>query len=526
MLFLLIFSLIFVPYMIGNICAIKKTVKKTSVVEKYLNGMVFILSILLVLQAVFIKFKFDFGKIEKTYTTVISVLIILGILGLALCIVRKKGLKFPLKGFVKNKGSFAALILIIVQVIINVGLYNTYYENNATIETARTILQTGTIYQYGSFTGRIATYAFPLSNKLMILPVLYAWLSDLFHVDVAVVMGICVPIMTISLMYAVVVLWVKKIYPDDMQKQNRFMLLYIMLVWFGDYIQYATPFRVLHMGYSGEAILFGILLPYAFYRLKEKKYSIPMLTLFTIPALIKFDAIVVFLKDIVSYFYRVNTGGGYLLLWILAIVYLWARGKHKISLQTPCILITIAEGMTETVEQCKNNMKKYKAAPMVIVSLVVFLAGTMRILPHEISKRDNVYSIDSEEMDVLTFLEDDYVQEGKAGVPIVLAADQLNKWIRRMDVSAQPLLGYAIDGYDINWYSYEGYSDEKLAARALMNTYCNDANKEFIDTLNRVECDYYIFYKKYVLEREIDRIADGLGAKIIYDDGKYLVYSR
>ena len=59
-----------------------------------------------------------------------------------------------------------------------------------------------------------------------------------------------------------------------------------------------------------------------------------------------------------------------------------------------------------------------------------------------------------------------------------------------------------------------------------MNTYCNDANKEFIDTLNRVECDYYIFYKKYVLEREIDRIADGLGAKIIYDDGKYLVYSR
>ena len=504
-----------IPYLTGNIYALMLRKKTTGIVGTYLSGLAIVYLGLLALQMAFIKLRFDFEYAAKMYHIFFLALGVLGFVCLLIRATKKHSLKMDI---VWTKKAWWVYVLILVQGVLYIVFKNPYFENNSLWETAKITMQTGTIYEYNAFSGLQTVAGFPLSNKLMFLPVLYAYISTVFGVNVAVIVNYIVPVVTFVSFYLVMILWVQKLAQEEKINWTRMLVALICIIQVGDAWSHSTAFRVLHTGYMGEAIFFGILVPYVLMGMKNKCYLIAGAGLLAFPGLVKFDALMIFIKEFGTYWKEMAYCSGMTVLCIISIA-LYIRRSKKISPHLLNLNLTICLEFChvwEYVVSGEENRRKSVCNGGVLVALLL-LCGNMTVVSDATEWRSNLYGATKTEYEILKQFSDE-IAEGKA--VSVLAHDDINKWICRLDFPIDTIVGYDYAHNATDWYSYEDYDEEHIQAWETIHV-LDGLLMEIDDVTEKFDIDYII------LERitEILPIRDDPDYKCVIRDEEYLVYS-
>ncbi len=143
--------------------------------------------------------------------------------------------------------------------------YEPYFGNDMTVEETGTILQTGMICRYHPGTGAMLEFGMNAGAKLNFMPGLYAVLCDLTGAKPYLLICRWIPVWGLLLNYAAVFFLLdsaccfgksagKK---EECNAVYYAMVLYGMLLLFGDYQAYTYAFRLLHQGWNPYVILWA-----------------------------------------------------------------------------------------------------------------------------------------------------------------------------------------------------------------------------------------------------------------------------
>ncbi len=516
----LILVLFICPFCTGNLYSLVFGKKQLGLVESYLSGMAILYAILFVIQLAIIKFKFDLVKAGDVYTVLFITCLVLG----TLCFLwNLKKHKSMYRCSFEWKKNWFVYVLILLQVVLYIVLKNPYFENNALLETTRVIMETGTIYEYNGYTGLVAVNGFPLSNKLMLLPVLYAYLCNVFGISPAVLFNFILPIVTCVSFYLVMSLWLKKIGEESGISYRFLMCGLIFIVQVGDGWSQLTAFRVLHAGYTGEAIFFGVLFAYLLYSIKNRRYLIVMACITAFPGLVKYDMVFDFVKYFSRYYDEWKSHGGLLIIFVVAVIYNVIRNK-KFGLYLLNLNLTIAIFFAQMwnliMEQEKEIWKKRVGGTILI--LLLFVCGSFQMVSGATAWRSNVYGVPKEEYELINALAMISEEENTSLENInVMAHDNLGRWIMRMDTELVPVVGYDLGGQDIRWYSYETYDESHKKVWHSVHNVTHDMAEEIVEISEEIPIDFV------VVEKITDYIPlyEDTSLKWVMDTPSYIVYS-
>ena len=509
----LILLFMIVPYLTGNVYGFIFRKKEMGIASTYLAGMAIVYATLTALQFIIIKFKFNFEDVTKMYNIMLIVCAALGVVCFIIRLVKEKKIYWDI---VVSKKAAWIFCLILFQGILYIGLKNPYFEDNALLETARVTLETGTVYEYNAFTGVKAQAGFPLSNKLMFLPMFYAYVSALSGVDLALMFNFVMPVVTFVSFYLVMLLWVQKLAKELGQKWELWLFLLVWIVQVSDGFSHSTAFRVLHSGYTGEAIFFGVLFTYALYTIKNRSYFIAIVSVATFPGLIKYDLLIDFAKRFDEYWKAATLSGGMLLIYILSVVYLVVKYR-KIEVQMLNVNLTITNSLVvlwnSIVEGESKAIKKLAHGAVILV--VLLMCGNIMIISNATSWRNNKYGITKPEYEVLQMLNED----GKAGKQVV-SCGEVAKWIKRMGVNAEPVIGYDLGNQSVGYYSYEEYDENHTKLWQSVNHATASMEQELTVLVEEIDMDYVVVKRV----TDLIPIANSELIKCVYDSPDYLVY--
>ncbi len=504
-----------IPYLTGNAYGFVFRKKTMGIVSTYLSGVAIVYALLTAVQFVIVKFRFDFSNTVNVYNILFIVLGVLGGLGFVLRLCKDKAVKWDV--LVKGK-SIWILGLIACQGILYIVLKNPYFENNALLETCGIIMETGTIYEYNAFTGKEALAGFPLSNKLIFLPVFYAYISTMSGINQAVLFNFVFPVVTFVSFYLVMLLWVQKLGEEHKVKWEMLLLLLLWIVQVGDGWSHSTAFRVLHSGYTGEAIFFGVLAAYSLYAIKNKCYLIAVASLCTFPGLVKYDAVFDFIKSFNEYRKEGAMYGGMLLVFILAVAFYVIQNK-RISVYLLNLNLTVCLFAAEVWERfvAEKQGKAEKVLNGTVVLVLLLMCGNVLVISDTTEWRSNIYGATEAEYRLLEKLDAENEDEGIK----VVACDELVRWIKRLDLDMEPVIGYDLGGKGVWWYSYEEYDENYERLWQNVNYATVDMEWELMELSDEIEMDY-VLVKRITEQVPIDGNEE---IKCVYETPSYLVYS-
>ncbi len=506
---------ILIPYLTGNAYGFVFRKKTMGIVSTYLSGVAIVYALLTVIQLIVVKFKFNFNETVNVYHILFIACGVLGSIGLVLRICKDKAVKWDV---LLSKKSIWILGLIVCQGILYIVLKNPYFENNALLETTGITMETGTVYEYNAFTGKEVLVGFPLSNKLIFLPVFYAYISTVFGVNQAVLFNFVIPVVTFLSFYLVMLLWVQRLGEEHRVKWEMLLLMLLWIVQVGDGWSHSTAFRILHSGYTGEAIFFGVIMAYALYAIKNKCYLIALTCVCTFPGLIKYDAVFDFIKSINEYRKEGAMYGGMLLVYILAIVFYVIKYK-RISAHLLNLILTTsltAAKLWENLVVAKQSRIEKVINGTVVLGLLL-MCGNMMLVSNTTEWRSNVYGATQDEYELLEKLD----AENEDGVIKVVACDELARWIKRLDLDIEPVIGYDLGGKGVWWYSYEEYDESHTRLWQNVNYATADMEQELMLLKDEIEMDY-IVVKRIT---ELVPIYGNDELECVYETPSYLVYS-
>lgn len=504
-----------IPYLTGNAYGFVFRKKTMGIVSTYLSGVAIVYALLTAIQLLVVKFKFDFSKTINVYNVLFIVCVVLGGVGFLLRLCKDKAVKWDV---LLSRKSIWVFGLIVCQGILYIVLKNPYFENNALLETTGTVMETGTIYEYNAFTGKEALAGFPLSNKLIFLPVFYAYISTLFGVEPAVLFNFVFPVVTFLNFYLVMLLWVQKLGEEHKVKWEMLLLLLLWIVQVGDGWSHSTAFRIFHSGYTGEAIFFGVLLAYSLYALKNKCYLIALTSIFTFPGLVKYDTVFEFLRNMNEYRKDGAMYGGMLLVYILAAIFYIVQNK-KFSAHLLNLNLTICFSAAKIWERfvALKQGKGEKLINKAVILILLLMCGNVMVISNTTEWRSNIYGASKAEYELLEKLdaenEDDAIK--------VVACDELARWIKRLDLDMEPVIGYDLGGKGVWWYSYEEYDENHTRLWQNVNYATAYMEQELLLLADEIEMDYVL------VKRITDRvpISGSEEVKCVYETPSYLVYS-
>lgn len=149
--------------------------------------------------------------------------------------------------------------------------YEPYFGNDMTVEETGTILETGTICRYHPGTGAELEFGMDARAKLNFMPGLYAVLCDITGAEPYLFICRWIPVWGLLLNYMAVFLLLRSICckkqkdPCRDERDCRMILyaviLYGILLLFGDYQAYTYAFRLLHQGWNPDVILWASVVP-------------------------------------------------------------------------------------------------------------------------------------------------------------------------------------------------------------------------------------------------------------------------
>lgn len=504
-----------VPFLAGNIYSVVFRKKTIGIAGLYLSGMAIVYALLFVLQLAIIKLKLDFAKVSKLYHLFFLIFLTLGTLCFLWKLFKQKNVTWDI---IWSKKAIFIYALIVLQGVLYIALKNPYFENNALLETTKITMETGTIYEYNAFTKQVAAAGFPLSNKLMFLPVLYAYISNTFGINPSILFNFVVPVVTFLSFYLVMNLWVQKLGKEHNISWKMLLLVLVWTIQAGDAWSHSTAFRVLHTGYMGEAIFFGIIFAYALYSIENKCYFISLVCLLTFPGLIKYDAVFDFIKGFGGYWKEAATYSGMLVIFIIAAVY-YVVSRKKISTHLLNLNLTICFAFSEIRNRVmkKETAKWHRIASGTVLVLLLLMCGNLTVISDATQWRSNSYGAPKEEYELLESLATEEKEE-----PLrIMAYDEVNRWICRLDFNILPVVGYDFGGEDIGWYSYETYDERHTKLWETIRYSTVDMEDKLMELKEEIPMDYIIVRR---ITKEIP-IQNNKEIQCVQKTASYLVYS-
>ena len=148
---------------------------------------------------------------------------------------------------------------------------------------------------------------------------------------------------------------------------------------------------------------------------------------------------------------------------------------------------------------------------------MLILCGNITIISNETEWRSNVYGATKAEYELL---EEVSVEVAHGKRIVVLAHDNINKWISRLDFPVDTIVGYDYAHNSTDWYSYEEYDDKHIQAWEIVHI-PDRLPIEIDDVIDNFDVDYI------VLERITDilPIRDNPNYECVIEGREYLVYS-
>ncbi|MGN1159602.1 MAG: DUF6077 domain-containing protein [Lachnospiraceae bacterium] len=167
----------------------------------------------------------------------------------------------------RNREQWFLYGAVVLFFVLNVGVmlwYEPYFGNDMTVEEVCTILTTGTVCRYHPGTGAMLELGMNMEAKLNFMPGLYAVLCDVTGADPYLLICRWIPVWGLLLNYAVIYLLLREVFgkANKMNKAAYAMILYGILLLFGDYQAYTYAFRLLHQGWNPYVILWASMAPF------------------------------------------------------------------------------------------------------------------------------------------------------------------------------------------------------------------------------------------------------------------------
>lgn len=282
---LLLVCLLAVPFFAGYV--VRKVLEPSGrgIVDTYLFGVLTLLAASGALQLPLLLMQKSFSLYEKIYAILILILSVTGLVLFTLsmwstwCGKQERNpleqVKMFWRSWFRNKVSFVFCILTVV--VFGLCMLRVFIElpdvsGDFTLETILTTLSTDTIYQYNSFTGQVIGEGMPIRQQILTLPFFLAFLSDVFKVDVGLLVYKGFPCMVLFWTALVYVRWGSLLFSKQREKESAFLFVVSIMLLAGDYAKLATASLLLHQGFTGYALCAGFVIPYALYLCLKGKW--------------------------------------------------------------------------------------------------------------------------------------------------------------------------------------------------------------------------------------------------------------
>lgn len=157
---------------------------------------------------------------------------------------------------------------------------NVYVQGDMTVETVTGFLETDAFYQVNPMTGRAYEAGLPSRIEILCLPMLYAALSNIFHIRPDTLILYVFPAVTLLCCYGAYSCLAKALFPEDRSRRLCFLALVAFIIWIGSYGYGMDGFGLLFSGWRGLTIRNTVLIPYVLSLcLREKYIYLPLCVL-------------------------------------------------------------------------------------------------------------------------------------------------------------------------------------------------------------------------------------------------------
>ena len=378
-----------------------------------------------------------------------------------------------LYGFVKKDirfQNFDKKILVWVIPAIVLGAFSVFvldssYVNDVTVETVRTTLYTGRIYEYSSLLGTKMEAGLPIFVKIEIVPMLYACLCNAFHIDILVLTGTIVPMIT----YTAHIFIMNEISAYAVKEKHRglFMIFHLLLLLAGTYLpDNAIPVTIgrplLMQGYSGFAWGFGVLVPLIVLVCLQKRFCLAAFLVISFTGLIKTDRFFFAAVEGLRSYLTMNLAGKLFALYVFSVVFQLIRKKNE---KTPLPLYflgssLIAKSLVDAYEYIGEKKSFAISAGLLIMACCSFLPF-----------KGATFAFDKEEIDIASI-------KGDESEVTVWAPRDIMENVRLYDASVRPVYGRDLFNptmlAGINFEPYEEDSEDLLKMMTTMEVYTDD----------------------------------------------------
>lgn len=411
-----------------------------------------------------------------------------------------------LYGFAKKELRFQnfdkkILVWVIPAIVLgafSVFVLNSSYVNDVTVETVRTTLYTGKIYEYSSLLGTRMEAGLPIFVKIEIVPMFYACICNAFHIDILVLTGTVVPAIT----YTAHIFIMNEISAYAVKEKHRslFMIFHLLLLLAGTYLpDNAIPVTIgrplLMQGYSGFAWGFGVLVPLIILVCLQKRFCLAAFLVIPLTGLIKTDRFFFAAVEGLSSYLTMNLAGKLFALYVFSVVFQLIRKKNE---KTPLPLYflgssLIAKSLVDAYEYIGEKKSFAISAGLLIMACCSFLPF-----------KGATFAFDKEEIDIASI-------KGDESEVTVWAPRDIMENVRLYDASVRPVYGRDLFNptmlAGINFEPYSEDSEDLLKMMTTMEVYTDD----YVDS---------IYCPALKVNRELEKVdvimlpADTLSEKI------------
>ena len=378
-----------------------------------------------------------------------------------------------LYGFAKKDirlQNFDKKILIWVIPAIVLGAFSVFvlapsYVNDVTVETVRTTLYTGRIYEYSSLLGTKMEAGLPIFVKIEIAPMLYACICNAFHIDILVLTGTIVPIMT----YTAHLFVMNEISAYAVKEKHRslFMIFHLLMLLAGTYLpDNAIPVTMgrplLMQGYSGFAWGFGVLMPMIILVCLQKRFCLAAFLVISFTGLIKSDRFFFAAVEGLKSYLTMNLAGKLFALYVFSVIFQLIRKKSD---KTPLPLYflgttLISKSLVDAYEYIGEKKTFAISAGLLIMACCSFMPF-----------KGATFSFEKEEINVSEI-------KGDKSEVTVWAPKNIMENVRLYDASVCPVYGRDLFNpamlAGINFEPYSEDSEDLLKMMTTMEVYTDD----------------------------------------------------
>jgi len=258
------------PYLAGYILTSIFNKRETSQIETYLTGFFFVF-LLQGIEYALLCFVggSSFNSLCQAYIcTYIALAIVFAIAFVIRLIKQKRSGKHTINYHAPMSredwiltGIIAAIALLI---IIKIFVLKDYLRTDLMLANVRTILSTDSIYEYNPITSHPFTIGLIASKRIISLPVYYACLCRIFAIDEIVLLYIVLTLQTIMCTYFSCILFIAPVF-HNRHKTLIFAIFLGAMILSGDYFSGSIGAKLCWNGYSGEAIVPCVMIPYLMY---------------------------------------------------------------------------------------------------------------------------------------------------------------------------------------------------------------------------------------------------------------------